>query len=164
MNKVILIGRLTKEHTIRNTESGSIVVSNSVALRRDENTADFVDIVAFGKTADLLSQYFTKGDRIGLEGSIRTTRYQNAQGENRYQTAVIVEKLEFLQEKREQPTQPAYNDYPYAPRQQAPQYQPAQQYQQAPKQQQYQQQAPKQTNPFADVPYQYEINDDDLPF
>lgn len=159
MNKVILIGRLTHDHTKRTTEGGSIVISNSIAVRRDfvnqqgEYESDFVNIVAFGKTAELLERWFRKGDRIGVDGRIQTTRYQNAQGENRYQTAVVVEKVEFLQEKREQPTQPAYNDYPSAPRQQAPQ----QQYQQ------YQQQAPKQ-NPFANVPNQYEIDDSDLPF
>lgn len=146
MNKVILIGRLTQEHTKRTTEGGSIVISNSIAVRREianqqgEYDADFVNIVAFGKTAELLEKWFRKGDRIGVEGRIQTSRYQNAQGENRYQTAIVVEKVEFLQEKREQPTQPAYNDYPYAP----------------------QQQAPKQN--FANQPNQFDITDDDLPF
>lgn len=104
MNKVFLIGNLTKDHTIRNTEGGSMVLSNSVAVYRDKDSSDFINIVAFGKTAELIERYFAKGNKIGIEGSIRTTTY-DSNGVKKYQTAVLVEKVEFLESKKETPKQ-----------------------------------------------------------
>lgn len=99
MNKVCIIGRLTQENTIRNTEGGTMVLSNSVAVYRVQNNTDFINVVAFGKTAETIEKFFKKGDRIGLEGSIRTTTYQAADGTNRHNVAVVIDRVDFINDK-----------------------------------------------------------------
>ena len=106
MNKVILIGRLTKETELRKTSNDLSVVANTIAVNRrmknqaGEYEADFINFVAFGATANLIAQYFKKGDRIGLEGRIQTRSYENQEGNRVYVTEVIVDNIEFLQDKK----------------------------------------------------------------
>lgn len=106
MNKVILIGRFTKDHNIRNTEGGIMVLSNAIACQRDKETSDFINVVAFGKTAETIDRYFKKGERIGIEGSIRTTKYQAQDGTNRTNTSVLIDRIEFLNDKPKQEQAP----------------------------------------------------------
>lgn len=156
INKVILIGRLTKNPELASTQSGTTYVMNSIAVNRNytnqngDREADFINFVAYRTTAELISKYFVKGDRIGLEGRLQVRSYTDRDGNNRTATEVIVESIEFLQDKREQ--KPAYNDDPYAGyygnQNQRNNYQPNNQ----------------PNNPFANTPNQFEILDDDLPF
>ena len=106
MNKVILVGRLTKDPELRATQSGVAVVSFSVACDRrfakeGERSADFISCVAWGKTAEFISRYFTKGTRIGLSGRIETRSWEDDKGNKRYATDVVAEEVEFCQSKNE---------------------------------------------------------------
>lgn len=106
MNKVILVGRLTKDVEIRT--SGENVFSRfSVAANRPfknkdgEYDADFPNCVAFGKTAEFIEKYFRKGDMIGLTGRIQTGSYTNKDGVTVYTTEVAVETAEFVSSKKD---------------------------------------------------------------
>lgn len=116
MNKVILIGRLTKETELRKTSNDLSVVANTIAVNRrmknqaGEYEADFINFVAFGATANLIAQYFKKGDRIGLEGRIQTRSYENQEGNRVYVTEVIVDNIEFLQDKKSTQEEVPFDD------------------------------------------------------
>lgn len=100
MNKVILLGRLTKDPDER--KSGEMTITRfSVAVDRrtkDGQTADFPSCVAFGKTAEFISKYFHKGMRIALDGHIQTGSYEK-DGVKVYTTDVVVENAEFAESK-----------------------------------------------------------------
>ena len=99
MNKVILIGRLTKDPELRFAAgSGTAVSRFSVAVTRPfkKDETDFINCVAFGKTAETISQYLTKGRQIAVTGSIRTGSYDAQDGTKRYTTDVAVESFEFI--------------------------------------------------------------------
>lgn len=107
MNKVILVGRLSRDPELRTTQSGTSVTSFSVACDRrfvrggEERQADFISCVAWGKTAEFVHQYFSKGMRIALDGRIETRSYEDQSGNKRYVTEVIAENVEFAQSKNE---------------------------------------------------------------
>ena len=107
MNKVILVGRLTKDPELRSTTSGVSVCSFTVACDRrfvkagEERKADFINCIAWRQTGEFISKYFVKGNRIALEGSIQTRSWQDAEGKNRYATEVVVDQCEFAQSKSE---------------------------------------------------------------
>jgi single-strand DNA-binding protein len=99
MNKVVLIGRLTKDPELRFAAgSGNAVSRFSVAVTRQfkKEETDFINCVAFGKTAETISQYLTKGSQIALSGSIRTGSYDAQDGTKRYTTDVAVDSFEFI--------------------------------------------------------------------
>ena len=108
MNKVIVIGRCTKEIELKQLSSGSSVVEFSVAVKRPfksangEYESDFFDCVAFKNTAELISKYVKRGDMIGIEGRLQTRNYTNREGKKVYVTETIVENVEFLQGKRQE--------------------------------------------------------------
>ena len=105
MNKVELVGRLTRDVEIRTTESGTVTARFSIAVsRRFKNAegvyeADFINCVAFGKTAEFIGKYFSKGSMIGVTGRIQTGSYTNKDGVKVYTTEVIVEEQEFAESK-----------------------------------------------------------------
>ena len=99
MNKVILIGRLTKDPELNFAAgSGTAVTRFTIAVtrafKRDE--ADFINCVAFGKTGETIAQYLTKGRQIAVTGSIRTGSYDAKDGTKRYTTDIAVESFEFI--------------------------------------------------------------------
>ena len=99
MNKVVLIGRLTKDPELRFAAgSGTAVSRFTVAITRQfkRDETDFINCVAFGKTAETISNYLTKGRQIALTGSIRTGSYDAQDGTKRYTTDVVVESFEFI--------------------------------------------------------------------
>jgi len=103
MNKVVIIGRLTKDPELRFAAgTGNGVCRFTVAVNRfkkkdeEKAQADFISCVAFGKTAEAISQYFTKGRQIAISGSIRTGSYDSQDGSKRYTTDVAVETFNFL--------------------------------------------------------------------
>lgn len=110
MNKVILVGRLTKDPELRSTASGVSVCSFTVACDRrfvkqgEERKADFIDCIAWRQAAESISKYFAKGHRIALEGSIQTRSWTDNDGKNRYATEVVVDQWEFAQSKSENAT------------------------------------------------------------
>ena len=114
MNKVLLIGRLTKDPEKKSTDKGTSVVSFSVAVQRkfknaDGNyDADYINCVAWRTTADFIANYFTKGQRIGVVGSL-TTRSYEVEGKKRSVTEVNVDEAEFVEAKAE-PKEPKQLD------------------------------------------------------
>ena len=107
MNKVILFGRLTKDPELRSTASGIPVCNFTVACDRrfvkqgEERQADFINCIAWQKSAESIAQYFKKGHRIALEGSIQTRSWTDNEGKTRYSTEVVVDQWEFAQSKSE---------------------------------------------------------------
>ena len=109
MNKVELIGRLTKDPEVRYTQSSNTQVSNfTLAVSRrfvkegEERQADFINIVAWGKTAEFCSKYFRKGMQIALVGRIQTRTYDDTDGKKHYVTEVVAEEVYFADSKKEQ--------------------------------------------------------------
>ena len=99
MNKVVLVGRLTKDPELRFAAgSGTSVCRFTVAVNRQfkKDETDFISCVAFGKTAETISQYFTKGKQIAISGSIRTGSYDAQDGTKRYTTDVAVDTFDFI--------------------------------------------------------------------
>lgn len=105
MNKVILVGRLTADPELRQTQSGVASCRFTVAVDRkfaDKNTgekqSDFINCVAWRQTAEFVSRYFNKGKMIALEGSLRTGKYQDKNHEDvtHYTTEVYVDNVEFV--------------------------------------------------------------------
>ena len=98
MNKVVLIGRLTSDVETKEYGKGKdkgTYANFSLAVRRDEENTDFIDCTAFGKTAEFIEEYLSKGNRIAIEGSLQKTSYEDKEGETHYQTKVIVQRAEF---------------------------------------------------------------------
>ena len=119
MNKVVLIGRLTKDPELRFAAgSGTAVCRFTVAINRQfkKDETDFINCVAFGKTAETISQYLRKGRQIAVTGSIRTESYDAKDGTKRYTTDVAVDSFEFIGSKdsgssdSENSTQPSHNN------------------------------------------------------
>ena len=105
MNKVVIIGRLTKNPELRFAPgSGTAVSRFTVAVTRPfkKNETDFINCVSFGKTAETIAQYLTKGKQIAVSGSIRTGSYDAKDGTKRYTTDIAVESFEFLGNKDEE--------------------------------------------------------------
>lgn len=105
MNKVVLVGRLTKDPELRATASGVSVCSFTVAVDRrytqnGERQADFISCIAWRQSGEFVARYFTKGNRIALEGSIQTRSWDDG-GNKHYATEVVVDHVEFAQSKGE---------------------------------------------------------------
>lgn len=107
MNKVILIGRMTKDPELRATASGTAVCSFTIACDRrytkqgEERKADFINCVAWQQPAEAISKHFTKGQRIALEGRLEVRTWTGNDGKANYATEVQVENWEFCQSKSE---------------------------------------------------------------
>ena len=100
MNNVILIGRLVADPELKTTQSGLEVTSFRVAVDRPyskdgEKKADFIDVVAWRKTAAFICQYFSKGKPIVINGSLQTRSYEAKDGSKRFVTEVLAENVEF---------------------------------------------------------------------
>ncbi|MBE5968844.1 MAG: single-stranded DNA-binding protein [Lachnospiraceae bacterium] len=107
MNKVILVGRLTRDPDIRYSsgDNGTCVARFSVAVDRrfkkdgDAQSADFPSCVAFGKTGEFIEKYVKKGTKLCIEGRLQTGSYTNKDGVKVYTTDVVVENCEFAESK-----------------------------------------------------------------
>lgn len=106
-NKVILIGRLTADVELKQTQNGISVASFSIACNRPyskdkEKEADFINCVAWRGTAEFISKYFRKGNAIGVDGSIQTRKYTDKNGNNRTATEVLINNAFFVESKTSQ--------------------------------------------------------------
>lgn len=106
MNKVILIGRLTRDPEVRYTAGDNPIAVARYTLavdrrfRRDgEETADFINCVSFGRTAEFAEKYFRQGLKIAVTGRIQTGSYTNRDGQKVYTTEIVVEEQEFAESK-----------------------------------------------------------------
>lgn len=110
MNKVILMGRLTKDPEIRYTQNNipvanfSIAVSRRFAKESDEVKADFFNVIAWNKTGEFVSKYFKKGQQIIVSGRIENRNWTDQQGVKHYATDVIAEEVDFAGSKAENNT------------------------------------------------------------
>ncbi len=100
MNLVVLTGRLTRDPELKYGASGSAYCRFSLAVNRafQKDQTDFINCVAFGKTAELIGEYLRKGRMCGVQGRIQTDVFES-NGEKRYSTSVVTDKIEFLESK-----------------------------------------------------------------
>ena len=107
MNNVNLIGRLTKAPELKQTASNTSVLTGTLAVNRafknqnGEREADFINIVAWRQTAEIIARYCGKGSQIGVIGRIQTRNYENQQGQRVYVTEVVAEHVELLDSKND---------------------------------------------------------------
>ena len=104
MNHFVGIGRLTKNPNVKYTQSGKACAKFTLAIDRRRSTdgkqqADFIQCVAWEKTAEIISQYVTKGQKVAVEGHIQTRSYDANDGSKRYVTEVVVQSMEFCDSK-----------------------------------------------------------------
>ena len=112
MNKVLLVGRLSQDVEVRNG-GNTTVAKTSIAVQRDfkdnktgEYGVDFINVTAFGRTAEFLEKYFIKGMRIGIVGRIQTGSFTDKEGHKRYTFDVVADSVEFVESKGNTQPQP----------------------------------------------------------
>ena len=101
MNKVILVGRLTKDPELRTTNNGKSVCRFTVAVDRKvkqegQPSADFIPVVAWNRQAEVISQYLVKGRQIALNGRLTTGSFTNKDGVKQYTTEVMLDEFDFI--------------------------------------------------------------------
>ena len=108
MNKVILMGRLTRDPEVRYTQTNNtLVASFSLAVNRrfarqgEERQADFINIVAWSKLGEFCSKYFKKGQQVAVTGRLQTRTWDDDQGQKHYITEVVAEEAYFADSKRD---------------------------------------------------------------
>jgi len=160
-NKVIIVGNLTRDIELKYAPSGTAIGSTGIASTRKFKGGDgsmkeevlFVDITAFGRTAEVMNQYLKKGSKLLVEGRLKLDSWTDQNGGKRSKHSVTIENMTMLDSKGDNPGG-GYN----APSNNAPAYN-APQTQSAPAQQQ----APAYEKPSNDIP-SIDINDDEIPF
>lgn len=116
MNRVVLVGRITKDPELKYTQSNIAVVSFTIAVNRmfadqsGERQADFIQCVVWRKQAENLAKYVTKGQLIGVDGRIQTRTYESDQG-TRYVTEVVCDSVQFLETRSDQPRSESNDDF-----------------------------------------------------
>ena len=150
MNKVILIGRLTKDPELRKTPTDVSVVQFTIAVNRafqqnGERQADFINCIAWRAQAENLARYIKKGGQIAVEGSIQTRSFDDANGVRKYVTEVVCSQITFLKKKK---SDSGYNDLS--------------QLEVPPMRENHN--SFSQESPFGDIKSNFDISSDDLPF
>ncbi len=120
MNKVILLGRLTKEPEVRYTQSDTplAVTRYSLAVNKrfkkdGEPDADFINCVAFGKAGEFAEKYFQKGQMVSVIGRLQTRSWEDQNGQKRYATDVVIEEQYFAESKKSFESNKSYNNNSY---------------------------------------------------
>ena len=158
MNKVFLIGRLTRDPELRYTGNNTAVATFSIAVNRNfsnqngEREADFINIVVWRKQAENVKNYLTQGSQVAIDGRLQTRSYDDQNGNKRYVTEVVADNVEFLGSKGSQASSSSNTSSSS----------------QEPTPYDFGGEEPQTTavdsNPFADFGSTIEINDDELPF
>lgn len=105
MNKIVLLGRLTKDPEVKVTSTGKTITSFSLAVDRPfsgkdgQKEVDFINIVAWNKTAEVVGNNVSKGQRLLVEGRLQIRKYLDKQGQNRTVSEVIADRVEFIERK-----------------------------------------------------------------
>ena len=102
INRVVMVGRMTRDPELRRTGNGAAVTSFTLALNRNYNSADgqqadYISCVVWNKVAENVAQYCAKGSLVGVEGRLRSRSYDNAQGQRVYVTEVVCDSVQFLE-------------------------------------------------------------------
>jgi len=157
LNRVVLVGRLTKDPDLRYTASGVAVANFTLAVNRPfsnqqgEREADFINCVVWRRAAENLANYMRKGSMVGVDGRVQTRRYEGQDGKTVFVTEIVAESVQFLETKGSSQNKG----------QGSPDFQPTQNRNQN---QNQNQQSPNQENPFGNSGEPIDISDDDLPF
>lgn len=106
MNNIVLIGRLTTDPELRTTGTGKSVCNINIAVDRfaveeDKQSVDFIPIQIWGKSAENLCKYQKKGYQIALEGTLRVDNYKDSDGNTKYKTYVLANRIEYLTKSKE---------------------------------------------------------------
>lgn len=115
INRVVLVGRLTKDPELRHTSNNIPVVSFTVAVNRTyaknetDQQADYIQCVAWRRQAETINQYLSKGSLVGVEGKIQTRTYDDPNGQRKYITEVLADSVQFLEPKSAQASRPSYD-------------------------------------------------------
>ncbi|EJG5175950.1 single-stranded DNA-binding protein [Staphylococcus pseudintermedius] len=144
LNRVVLVGRLTKDPEFRTTQSGVEVATFTLAVNRNyknkngEQQADFINCIVFRKQAENVNNYLNKGNLAGVDGRLQSRSYENQEGRRVFVTEVVCDSVQFLESKNNNQS----NN----------------------QSQQQRGQAPAQDNPFTNANNPIDIDDEDLPF
>jgi len=112
VNKVILLGRLGQNPEVRQTQTGTTIATMSLATNDgigDGITTEWHKVVVFGKAAETIQQYATKGTQLYIEGRVRTNKWQDDSGNNRYSTEVIANNFQFVNSGNQDSNRPTPN-------------------------------------------------------
>lgn len=101
MNRVDLIGRLTRDNKLEYTTSGKAFLKNAIAVDRRGEGTDFINLIAWEKTAEFMDKHFKKGSRLGISGRIQSSSYTDKEGNKRTSIDVVVEAVDFCESKNE---------------------------------------------------------------
>ncbi|MFC6292478.1 single-stranded DNA-binding protein [Macrococcus epidermidis] len=159
LNRVVLVGRLTKDPEYRVTPSGVSVTTFTLAINRTftnaqgERQADFINCVTFKKQAENVNNFLSKGSLAGVDGRLQSRSYDNQEGRRIFVTEVICDSVQFLEPKGTRNDGSQYEEYTQNKT-------PNDYHQQNKKAQQ----STPATNPFANADGPIDISDDDLPF
>lgn len=116
INRVVLVGRLTRDPELKFTQSGLAVCRFTLAVNRPfrnqqgENEADFINCVTWRKTAENVANYLTKGSLAGVDGRIQTSNFEGRDGNRVFMTEVVAESVQFLEPKRK--SEPSSDPFP----------------------------------------------------
>lgn len=102
MNKIILIGNITKDLEIKYTKNGKAIVEFNLAVRRDKDITDFINCVVFGIQAENLNKYQGKGSKIAVSGEYRIDIYDKTNGTRGYSHYVLANEIEYLNTKQKE--------------------------------------------------------------
>ncbi|OIN82897.1 single-stranded DNA-binding protein [Francisella sp. TX07-6608] len=117
VNKVILLGRLGANPEVRQTQNGTTVATVNLATNevfKDETQTEWHRVVIFGKSAEVIQQYCKKGDSLYVEGRVRTNKWQDNSGENKYSTEIVVSNFQLIGGSQNNYYTPDYDSYPEA--------------------------------------------------
>lgn len=122
LNRVVLVGRMTRDPELRRTANGTAVTSFTLALNRNFNSADgqqadYIPCVVWNKAAENVERYCSKGSLVGVEGRLRSRTYDNAQGQKVYVVEVVCDSVQFLETKAAREKNQAMQGYQQQPAQ-----------------------------------------------
>jgi single-strand DNA-binding protein len=155
INRIVLVGRLTKDPELRYTPNGVPVTSFTLAVNRTfsnqqgEREADFINCIVWRKAAENVANYLKKGSLAGVEGRLQTRSYDNPEGKRMFFTEVVADSVQFLEPKGATASQGNNYSGPNQGNNSQPQQRNV---------------APRNDNPFSSEGSQVDISDDDLPF
>lgn len=107
MNTLNIIGRFTKDMKLEYSQSGTAYLRNSIAVdRRGKDETDFFNTAAFGKTAEFIEKYFSKGSKVAITGHLQSDSYTTKDGEKRSSVSIIIDTVDFCEKKGEKTENP----------------------------------------------------------
>lgn len=117
INRVVMVGRMTRDPELRRTGSGNAVTSFTLALNRNYNSADrqqadYIPCVVWNKVAENVERYCSKGSLVGVEGRLRSRSYDNAQGQRVFVVEVVCDSVQFLETKSQRERMQAQSSQP----------------------------------------------------